>query len=139
MEGLIPFVYRAIMQPKNDDAPSSYVRLPTGDSGRFQSSHINVFRSDQGRSSASPLPSSTTHRPNIGSSMLEFSHQAVMWCYMNQDCYTCIKCDLVIGLCSWIERVREGSLFLGYILQDVMVLTVFLVFFHLLVSSLWST
>ncbi|CAH1439385.1 unnamed protein product [Lactuca virosa] len=78
MEGLIPFVYRAIMQPKNDDAPSSYVRLPTGDSGRFQSSHINVFRSDHGRSSASPLPSSTTHRPNIGSSMLEFSHQAVM-------------------------------------------------------------
>ncbi|KAI3506038.1 hypothetical protein L1887_28391 [Cichorium endivia] len=77
MEGLIPFVYRAIMQPKND-VSSSYVRLPTGDSGRFQASDNSVFRSDQRRSTTSPLPSSATHRRNIGSSMSEFSHQAVM-------------------------------------------------------------
>ncbi|CAK8574980.1 unnamed protein product [Lathyrus sativus] len=48
MEGLIPFVYKAIVQYKNGkertnisswfcDSPSySYMKLPTGDSGRFQ-------------------------------------------------------------------------------------------------------
>ncbi|CAJ2655781.1 unnamed protein product [Trifolium pratense] len=49
MEGLIPFVYKAIVQYKNgkqrsnigcswfNDSPSySYMKLPAGDSGRFQ-------------------------------------------------------------------------------------------------------
>ncbi|KAK7292914.1 hypothetical protein RJT34_15770 [Clitoria ternatea] len=47
MEGLIPFVYKAIMQNKGgkedtlgswiSESPSySYIRLPSGDSGRFQ-------------------------------------------------------------------------------------------------------
>jgi hypothetical protein len=49
MEGLIPFVYKAIVQYKNGkqgsniacswfcDSPSySYMKLPAGDSGRFQ-------------------------------------------------------------------------------------------------------
>ncbi|KAJ9180671.1 hypothetical protein P3X46_008885 [Hevea brasiliensis] len=58
MEGLIPFVYRAIMQHKNgkegplgswlNDSPSaSYMPLP-GDSGRFQASDIRIFGSDYG-------------------------------------------------------------------------------------------
>ncbi|OMO66415.1 hypothetical protein CCACVL1_21174 [Corchorus capsularis] len=52
MEGLIPFVYRAFVQYKNgregvlatwfNESPSaSYMRLPTGDSGRFQFSDHN--------------------------------------------------------------------------------------------------
>lgn len=48
MEGLIPFVYKAVVQYKNGkertnisswfcDSPSySYMKLPAGDSGRFQ-------------------------------------------------------------------------------------------------------
>ncbi|KAF8029305.1 hypothetical protein BT93_E1862 [Corymbia citriodora subsp. variegata] len=58
MEGLIPFVYRAIVQYRNGnqgplttwlpESPSaSYVRLP-GDSGRFQASDIHFFRPDSG-------------------------------------------------------------------------------------------
>ncbi|KAI3966852.1 hypothetical protein MKW92_011564 [Papaver armeniacum] len=44
MEGLIPFVYRAVLEYRNgggsstwySESPStSYLRLPTGDSGRF--------------------------------------------------------------------------------------------------------
>ncbi|XVE96927.1 hypothetical protein REPUB_Repub02eG0266200 [Reevesia pubescens] len=71
MEGLIPFVYRAIVEYKNgredghvlatwfNDSPSaSYMRLPTGDSGRFQiSDHKQVFQSDYGNF---PTSSSTT-------------------------------------------------------------------------------
>lgn len=60
MEGLIPFVYKAIVQYKNEkqvpairswlsDSPSaSYIRLPSGDSGRFQ------FQSDGSYSATSP-------------------------------------------------------------------------------------
>ncbi|XVF76673.1 hypothetical protein PTKIN_Ptkin13bG0285700 [Pterospermum kingtungense] len=70
MEGLIPFVYRAIVQYKNgregvlttwfNESPSaSYMRLPTGDSGRFQISDRQVFQSDYGNftttSSSSPI------------------------------------------------------------------------------------
>ncbi|KAL6998837.1 hypothetical protein U1Q18_040949 [Sarracenia purpurea var. burkii] len=69
MEGLIPFVYRAIMQYKNggqrfigswlNESPSaSYMRLP-GDSGRYQASDIQLFRSDYGFSASSPPPSAT--------------------------------------------------------------------------------
>ncbi|XVE61941.1 hypothetical protein DITRI_Ditri06bG0078800 [Diplodiscus trichospermus] len=82
MEGLIPFVYRAIVQYKNggdghvlatwfNDSPSaSYMRLPTGDSGRFQITDKQLFQSEYGNfstSSSSSLPSSmatsssTTH------------------------------------------------------------------------------
>ncbi|XP_065853840.1 uncharacterized protein [Euphorbia lathyris] len=57
MEGLIPFVYRTIMQYKNEkegpigswlnDSPAaSYIRLPTGDSGRFQTSDMHLFGTD---------------------------------------------------------------------------------------------
>ncbi|KAK7259957.1 hypothetical protein RIF29_25595 [Crotalaria pallida] len=74
MEGLIPFVYRAIIQYKNTkqgprgswlcDSPSySYMRLP-GDSGRFQTSASSLFASDNGFSAASPTSkqaSSATH------------------------------------------------------------------------------
>ncbi|KAH7553735.1 hypothetical protein ACOSP7_029428 [Xanthoceras sorbifolium] len=68
MEGLIPFVYRAFMQYRNgnqgplgswfSESPSaSYMRLP-GDSGRFQTSDIQLFQSDYGFSTSTP-PSST--------------------------------------------------------------------------------
>ncbi|KAK2972314.1 hypothetical protein RJ640_014372 [Escallonia rubra] len=72
MEGLIPLVYRAIMQHKNggqglflrslmNESPSaSYVRLP-GDSGRFQASEIPMFRPDRGFSTCTS-PSSGTKR-----------------------------------------------------------------------------
>lgn len=67
MEGLIPFVYRAIVQYKNggqrswlSESPScSYILLP-GDSGRFQTSDIQLFRSDyafSATSSSSMAPS----------------------------------------------------------------------------------
>ncbi|KAL4351476.1 hypothetical protein GQ457_06G006800 [Hibiscus cannabinus] len=70
MEGLIPFVYRAIVQYKNgkedhvlatwfNDSPSaSYMRLPTGDSGRFQTSDERVFDTDNFVSS--PMSTSST-------------------------------------------------------------------------------
>ncbi|OAY41363.1 uncharacterized protein LOC110623442 [Manihot esculenta] len=70
MEGLIPFVYRAIMQYKNgnegplgswlNDSPSSsYMRLP-GDSGRFQASEILLFGSDYGFSTTTSTSSAST-------------------------------------------------------------------------------
>ncbi|KAL3839487.1 hypothetical protein ACJIZ3_024078 [Penstemon smallii] len=62
MEGLIPFVYRAIVQYKSGgDAwinESPYMRLP-GDSGRFSTSDVNLFRQDCGFATYSPPPSST--------------------------------------------------------------------------------
>ncbi|KAF7845456.1 legume-specific protein [Senna tora] len=69
MEGLIPFVYRAIMQYKNGkegaigswfcESPSySYVRLP-GDSGRFQAS-ASALLSDYGFSAASSSAKSSS-------------------------------------------------------------------------------
>lgn len=72
MEGLIPFVYRAIMQYKNgnegpigswfNESPSySYMRLP-GDSGRFQASASALFGTDYGfsaSSSSNPVASAT--------------------------------------------------------------------------------
>ncbi|MCD7459300.1 hypothetical protein HAX54_040561 [Datura stramonium] len=49
MEGLIPFVYKAIVEYKNGratwmpESPSaSYMRLP-GDSGRFETSDLQIF------------------------------------------------------------------------------------------------
>ncbi|KDP24562.1 hypothetical protein JCGZ_25126 [Jatropha curcas] len=75
MEGLIPFVYRAIMQHRNgkegpldswlmSESPSaSYMRLP-GDSGRFQASEIQIFGSDYGFSTTS----STSATANMNSS-----------------------------------------------------------------------
>ncbi|KAF5737182.1 hypothetical protein HS088_TW13G00060 [Tripterygium wilfordii] len=64
MEGLIPFVYRAIVQHRNgkegllnswfSESPSAsyYARLP-GDSGRFQNSDLQLLLSDY-------CPNSTT-------------------------------------------------------------------------------
>ena len=80
MEGLIPFVYRAIVQYKNgreghvlatwfNESPSaSYMRLPTEDSGRFQISDKQVFRSDYGNfstSSSSPSSMATSSTTQI--------------------------------------------------------------------------
>ena len=68
MEGLIPFVYRAIVQYKNagqglvgswlsESPPSaSYMRLP-GDSGRFQVSDVQLIRPDCDLSATVPPPS----------------------------------------------------------------------------------
>ncbi|KAJ0028547.1 uncharacterized protein LOC116114994 [Pistacia vera] len=69
MEGLIPFVYRAIMQYKNgnegsfgswlSESPSaSYMRLP-GDSGRFQTSDMHLFQPDCGFSTSAPASTTT--------------------------------------------------------------------------------
>ncbi|XP_022842086.1 uncharacterized protein LOC111365800 [Olea europaea var. sylvestris] len=65
MEGLIPYVYKAIMQYKNggqgekgawlNESPSaSYVRLP-GDSGRFQTSDIQLLSTSSPPSSATNM------------------------------------------------------------------------------------
>ncbi|KAG2685883.1 hypothetical protein I3760_10G146900 [Carya illinoinensis] len=81
MEGLIPFVYRAIMQYKhekeiptalgsywfNESPSASYMRLPGSDSGRFQTSDIELFCSSdhQYRFSASTSsPSSSSRAPS---------------------------------------------------------------------------
>jgi hypothetical protein len=67
MEGLIPFVYKTIMQYKGEkegsigswicESPSySYMRLPTGDSGRFQIQTTSSLSS----SSSNPVSSSAS-------------------------------------------------------------------------------
>ncbi|CAL5389716.1 unnamed protein product [Camellia sinensis] len=82
MEGLIPFVYRAIMQYKNggeggfmeswlNDSPSaSYMRLP-GDSGRFQTSDIQLFRSDYcfSTTTTTTAPPSSTARISVSTAV----------------------------------------------------------------------
>lgn len=76
MEGLIPFVYRAIVEYKNNnrqaaggvlssswfsESPSAaYIRLP-GDSGRFQNSDIQRFMSDYSGINSAPSSSTTAH------------------------------------------------------------------------------
>ncbi|KAL3826029.1 hypothetical protein ACJIZ3_022058 [Penstemon smallii] len=77
MEGLIPFVYKAIVQYKNggqgvvfgawiNESPSaSYMRLP-GDSGRFSTSDIQLFRPDCGFSTSSSPPSATKRAVSAG-------------------------------------------------------------------------
>ncbi|KAG4205118.1 hypothetical protein ERO13_A04G084700v2 [Gossypium hirsutum] len=73
MEGLIPFVYRAIVQYKsgkedhvlatwfNESPSASYMRLPTGDSDRFQISDDRIFESDNyGKFSTSSSSSSSS-------------------------------------------------------------------------------
>ncbi|OIT28169.1 PREDICTED: uncharacterized protein LOC109212984 [Nicotiana attenuata] len=69
MEGLIPLVYKAIVEYKNagratwiNESPSaSYMRLP-GDSGRFETSDIQLFGHADTRFSttSSSSPSATT-------------------------------------------------------------------------------
>ncbi|KAL5057939.1 hypothetical protein RYX36_029543 [Vicia faba] len=70
MEGLIPLVYKTIMQYKSgkedaigswiSESPSySYTRLPTGDSGRFQIQTTSSSSSSNHVSSSSS--SATTH------------------------------------------------------------------------------
>nr|GEX85497.1 hypothetical protein [Tanacetum cinerariifolium] len=76
MEGLIPLVYKAIMQRNvnaggqsllrsvlNDSPSASYARLPTGDSGRFQASNFQFIRSDHGFSTSSSP--SAIHRRSV--------------------------------------------------------------------------
>ncbi|CAL9754328.1 unnamed protein product [Musa acuminata subsp. burmannicoides] len=75
MEGLIPFVYKAIVRYKNGgqvsnigsllfhDSPSaSYVRLPAGDSGRFLSSDVRFFPSSPRPPTAPAAPQSPRRR-----------------------------------------------------------------------------
>ncbi|KAI4356515.1 hypothetical protein L6164_000534 [Bauhinia variegata] len=79
MEGLIPFVYKAIMQYKNGkegsigswlcESPSySYIRLPAGDSGRFQTSASSLFHSSpssKSSTSATQVRASSTVESRI--------------------------------------------------------------------------
>ncbi|CAA2991069.1 Hypothetical predicted protein [Olea europaea subsp. europaea] len=59
MEGLIPFVYKAIVQYRNGESSSAYyARLP-GDSGRLQPSDIELFQSDCGFAAGSSPPEDT--------------------------------------------------------------------------------
>lgn len=92
MEGLIPFVYKAIMQYRNGkegaigtwicESPSySYVRLSSGnDSGRFQTSASSaLLLSDYGFSSAPPpvkSSSSPSINNNSSSSLTQFLVQS---------------------------------------------------------------
>ncbi|KAK7317292.1 hypothetical protein RJT34_01387 [Clitoria ternatea] len=79
MEGLIPFVYKAIVQYKNGkqgpigswlcESPSySYIKLP-GDSGRFQTSSSTLFGSDNGfcASSQSSKPATSANQIMVSS------------------------------------------------------------------------
>lgn len=83
MEGLIPFVYKAIMQYKNGrqgpivswlcDSPSySYMKLP-GDSGRFQTSASSLFGSEYVLSSSS----SSSSKPASSTTQIMFSSSSV--------------------------------------------------------------
>ncbi|KVH95051.1 hypothetical protein Ccrd_002880 [Cynara cardunculus var. scolymus] len=56
----------------NDSPSASYVRLPTGESGRFQASNFHVFRSDHGFSTSSSP--SAAHRRTTS----EFNSRAVV-------------------------------------------------------------
>ncbi|KAI3677944.1 hypothetical protein L6452_37218 [Arctium lappa] len=60
----------------NDSPSASYVRLPTGESGRFQASNFHVFRSDHGFSTSSS-PSSAAHR-RTATSTSDFNSRAVV-------------------------------------------------------------
>ncbi|XP_054781664.1 uncharacterized protein LOC129288886 [Prosopis cineraria] len=86
MEGLIPFVYKAIMQYRNGkegaigswlcESPSySYVRLAAGDSGRFQTS-ASVLLSDYGFSATAPPAKSSSPSNNSSSSATQFPIQS---------------------------------------------------------------
>ncbi|KAE8692441.1 hypothetical protein F3Y22_tig00110833pilonHSYRG00062 [Hibiscus syriacus] len=91
MEGLIPFVYRAIVQYKNgkeehhvlaswfNDSPSaSYTRLPTGDSGRFQMSDERP-EFNLPPSVVCPLAVEAMKKKNIASGMSEYFHVISVW------------------------------------------------------------
>ncbi|MBA0601361.1 uncharacterized protein LOC105781011 [Gossypium raimondii] len=85
MEGLIPFVYRAIVQYKNgkedhvlatwfNESPSaSYTRLPTGDSDRFQISDDRIFESDNYRKFSTSSSSSSSMVAPSGSAKIILS------------------------------------------------------------------
>ena len=88
MEGLIPFVYKAIMQYKNGkqgpigswlcESPSySYMKLP-GDSGRFHTSASSLIGSDYGFSASSPSSMlATSSTQIIVSSSVQSPHRCV--------------------------------------------------------------
>lgn len=126
MEGLIPFVYKAIMQYKQGqqgpigtwlnecDSPSaSYMRLP-GDSGRFQVSDLQIFLPEYGFSSntSSTSSSSSTKRMVTGgvqspaSSHLN-SRPTVKWLFNHEYKFTGVKkesrraCDLDQYIVMW--------------------------------------
>lgn len=85
MEGLIPLVYKTIMQYKSGkegaigswicESPSySYIRLPTGDSGHFQIQNSTSLSTNHVSSSSSSSSSATQI---IVSSGVQSSHQCV--------------------------------------------------------------
>lgn len=82
MEGLIPLVYKAIVQYRNggaawlgDTQTAAYMRLP-GDSGQYAAADIQLFRQDYGFTACSP-PRSASERAAIQSSGLINSCRAV--------------------------------------------------------------
>lgn len=98
MEGLIPYVYKAIMQYKNgeqgekgawlNESPSaSYVRLP-GDSGRFQTSDIQLLSTSSPPSSATNMVVATGVKSP--GSHLTF-RRATNWCYVPKAKDSCIN------------------------------------------------
>lgn len=82
MEGLIPLIYKTIMQYKSgkeeaigswiNESPSySYMRLPTGDSGRFQ------IQTTLSSSNHNHVSSSTTTTQVIVSSSVQSPHHCL--------------------------------------------------------------
>ncbi|KAK1298790.1 hypothetical protein QJS10_CPB14g01644 [Acorus calamus] len=80
MEGLIPYVYKAIVQYRNgtggpptsgswyNESPSaSYIRLP-GDSGRFRSSEIQLLHADNVFSTSNTTSSSMATSVSVSQS-----------------------------------------------------------------------
>ncbi|KAK4270364.1 hypothetical protein QN277_023406 [Acacia crassicarpa] len=90
MEGLIPFVYRAIVQYRNGkegalgawlcESPSySYVRLAGGDSGRFQTSASALLSDYYGFSSATAPPAkSSSSSPSYNNSSSSSATQFIV-------------------------------------------------------------
>ena len=100
MEGLIPLVYRAIMQYKNgqqgmmgswtNESPSaSYMRLP-GDSGRFQMPDIQLFRPDCAFPASASSPSSSATKRMLSAAVQSpgchlTPRRAVKWISINKN------------------------------------------------------
>ncbi|KAJ0262234.1 hypothetical protein HA466_0052030 [Hirschfeldia incana] len=79
MEGLIPFVYRSIMQIRYSDELSSsyYVRLP-GDSGRFERSDFEVLGHGSSSDTAASKTMTTTTTFAVSTKVQSPVHRRVM-------------------------------------------------------------
>lgn len=113
MEGLIPFVYRAIVQYKSGnqgpltawlpESPSaSYMRLP-GDSGRFQASDLQFLTT----SSSSPSRGHASNTQVVVSSgvqtplcRLTTTQRVAAWSIYPIGKPTGKRCSLILYLCS---------------------------------------